>query len=248
MEIEVIALAVSLISLAVSLVSLWVSYRRTRTAERSLAEQTAGSARAAIIGSIVREYLEREFKATQPPEINGRVVRALREVRQHAKKEYEQNPGEWDKASRRSNRGAWQNAVAFEIAWVLEHLGATAFSGALPLRIALAVVGDVVIDDWVLCRSWVKSYREDEKAISQMQTTRTSSASYHRRHAEWLALVASLWMARHWHYPSCDRVAEWYGGEQNLRETVQALSWADGALMPQTVCDEVKSLTGVDVS
>jgi len=239
---------ISTIALIVSLASIWISYKRARSTEHSLEEQRASSARAAIIDYIVREYLEREFKMTQPPAIHGKIVRSLREAKQHARKEYEQNPEKWDKASRRSNLGAWQNAVAFETAWVLENLGATVFSGALPLGIALAIVGDVVIDDWILCRSWVNSYREDEKAISQVQTTHTPGVHYHRRHAEWLALIATLWMTRHWRYPNCDLIADWYGGKQNLPQKIRALSRADGALMPQTVRHEVKSLTKIDLS
>ena len=111
----------------------------------------------------------------------------------------------------------------------------------------LGIASDTIIDDWLLCRSWVKSYRESEHSISQRETVGSAAVHFHRRHAEWLALVAFAWMTRHWSYSRYDDVAKWYGGKQNIPFEIQSLSGADGMLMPQMVRDDIKTLTGIEV-
>jgi len=223
------------------------SARAAETAERSVTQQMGSHNLTVLREFILSEYLEREFKVTEAPMINGEKVNLLRVAKSEAINQYKQNPAEWDKVSNLSNRGAWQNQVAFETAWALEHLGVAAFSGVLPLRVLLGIAGDTIVDDWLLCRSWVKSYRESEHAISQAETTGTATVHYLRRHAEWLVLVTVAWMTRHWFYPNCDRVAEWYGGKENIPSQIRLLSRADGKLMPQVIRDDIKSLTGIEI-
>lgn len=242
------ALFGALVSALAALFALWWSFRSTRAAEHSAEQAMAAGAFSAMREFLLYEYLERKFKATQAPEINGKKVELLREAKTIAMDEHRKSPEEWNKASRLSNSGAWQNQVAYETAWALEHLGASVFAGILPLRMILAIVGDTIIDDWLLCRSWVKSYREVKNLVSKLETKNFPNAHFHRRHAEWLVLVTVLWMERHWSYPNCDCVAEWYGGMQSLQARIQALSCADEALMPQVVRNDVRALTGVKVS
>ena len=244
----VVLIVIAAVSALVAIFAAWSSARSAKAAERSVEQERAAYGLSAIREFILHEYLEREFRAAQAPEINGRRITLLREAKAVAKNEYMQNHEEWDRASRRPNLGAWQNQVAFETAWALEHLGSAAFAGILPLRVLLAIAGDVIIDDWLLCRSWVKSYRDEERAIPQVETMRFPSVYYHRRHAEWLVLVTVLWMVRHWSYPNCDLVAEWYGGKQNIPDMIRALSCADGSLISRAVLDDVRSLTGVEIS
>lgn len=238
---------IAVLSADIALYAAVSSARSARAAERSAARQREAYDLAALRELILSEYLEREFKATEAPVIDGREVNILRDAKTEAMRQYEQDTRQWDQASDLSNQGAWQNRVAFETAWVLEHLGIAAFTGMVPLRVLLGLVGDAVIDDWLLCRSWVKSYRESQHAISQIGTSDTPNAHYHRRHAEWLALVATIWMSQHWSYPNCDRLARWYGGIQNLSAVVRSLSHADGALIPDVVREDVRLLTGVDM-
>jgi hypothetical protein len=245
--ISILAFVVSLFALLVSAASLWVAYRRARTAEEALKEQAAASARVAILEFLVREYAEREFKAGRAPKIDGVVAPNLRYAKEQGKKLYESHPEEWDEASKLVNRDNWQNAVAHETAWVLEHLGAAVFSGALPLRLTLAISAGGIVNDWLLCRSWVRSYREEANAVSKLRATGTRTVNFNRRHAEWLALVATLWMRTSWHYPQADVVADRYGGIDNLADHLRDLSRADKGLMPARVRDDVKALTGIDL-
>jgi hypothetical protein len=254
MNVDVItAVATSIMALATAAAAV-AAFRAARTsakaaeaAERSVTQQMRSHNLTGLREFILGEYLEREFKVTDVPMINGKKVNLLRAAKSEAINQYKQNQAEWDKVSTLSNRGAWQNQVAFETAWALEHLGVAAFTGVLPLRVLLGIAGDAIIDDWLLCRSWVKSYRESEHTISQAETTGTATVHYLRRHAEWLVLVAVAWMTRYWFYPNCDHVAEWYGGKQNIPTQIQSLSNADGTLMPQTVRDDIMSLTGIEV-
>jgi hypothetical protein len=237
------------IALIVSVVSAIISWKSVKAAESSASYASNSNLMSALREFVLPEYLERDFKATQAPKIEGKIITSLRQAKQIAKRVNSQNPEEWDKVSRRSNLGAWQNQVAFETAWALNSLGTFAFAGCLPLPNLLALAADTIIDDWLLCRSWVRSYREDEgdtepSGTTVMQTTRF----LHRWQAEWLTLVAVLWLERHRPYPGSDHVAEWYGGKENLTAKLQALSHAGGIPMPQTVRDEVRFLTDVEIS
>ncbi len=228
-------------------VAAYLSFRSAKAAERSVIHQKTTHNLAVMLEFVLGEYLEREFKATHAPKINGKEEKLLRAAKSKAMDEYKQNPVEWDEVSSLSNQDTWQNHVAFEIAWALEHLGASVFMGILPLDMVLGIVGETVIDDWLLCRSWVKSYRDFEGTISQVETTGVGDVDYHRRHAEWLVLVTVEWMRKNWQYESCDKVAQVYGGEGNLPPRIRSLSRVDEMLMPPIVKEQVKSLTGIRI-
>lgn len=239
--------AILAFSVVVALLAAVSAARSSKAAEISAERQRETHDLSAFREFILREYIEREFKATEAPEINDESVTLLREAKTIAENECERDPNAWEKSSQVSNLGAWQNKVAFETAWALNNLGAAALTGNLPLRMLLAIASDQIIDDWLLCRTWVNSYRESQNVTLKQETTYVPDIHYHRRHAEWLVLVAVAWLSRHWSYPNCSIVAEHYGGIQNLLVRLRELSSVDLVLIPESVRREIMSLTGIEI-
>ncbi len=244
---EIFQILISALALIIAIISALIARNAVRFSELSVRQQRGTYDLTALREFILREYAEHEFKTHFAPTINGSKVISLRVAKWEAMKAYKQNPAVWDETSRLSNREAWQNQVAFEIADALQNLGAATFTGSLPLSTLLAIMGSAIVDDWLLCRSWIKSYRESQHTISQAQVTHGAAVYYHRRHAEWLVLITVAWMTRYWSYPNCGLVADWYGGPRNIPEALRRLSSADGMLIPQVVKDDIKSLTGIDI-
>jgi hypothetical protein len=85
--------------------------------------------------------------------------------------------------------------AAAEIAARLQDLGILVYSGSLPVQYVLLDIADSIIEDWRLCRSWVHSYRyeSEQEDHTAAQFTNEQDVHYHRRHAEWIALIASIW-------------------------------------------------------
>jgi hypothetical protein len=243
----IIQATIAVVSVLISIYATRSSAVSAQSAEHSATLQRGTHNLAAFREFLVHEYLEREFTATESPIINGTKITQLHLAKVAAMREYKRNPTEWDIASVISNQGSWQNKVAYEIAWALESVGVAAFTGALPIQMTLAIAGDTFIDDWLLCRSWVKSYRESEQVIQRGENTHATAVPYHRRHAEWLVLITAAWMMRNWAYPNCEHVVEWYGGKQHIPAQIQSYSLADGLLMTPTVIRDIRELTGTDV-
>src|SRR5574341_289258 len=197
---EILTLGLSIFATVVTVSYAYSAYVSARSATQSAALQRGTHDLGAFREFILHEYVEREFKATDAPIIGGEPVTLLRKAKSKGMKEYWDSPEKWDKASGLANEGSPQNRVAFETSWALQNLGSAAFTGVLPLNMLLAIAADVVIDDWLLCRAFVKDYQEREKSIALTQTNDAPPVNYHRRHAEWLVLVAVAWMARHWSY------------------------------------------------
>jgi hypothetical protein len=244
---EIFQIILSAFAVIIAIISAIIARNSVKIAELSVREQRGADDLTALREFVLHEYVERQFRPTQAITINRSKVTSLREAKSKAMKVYRQNPSAWDKASQFDNQGAWQNRVAYETADILQKLGAATFTGSIPLRMLLAIVGDAVVDDWVLCRTWVKSYRESQHTISQAYVTHGAAIHYYRRHAEWLVLVTVAWMTRYWSYTNCSLIAEWYGGVENIPDAIRRLSSADGMLIPQVVKNDIKSLTGIDI-
>ena len=224
------------------------AYWQIGQVRKTLEQNRATHSLSALKGVILQEYSDREFKAAQPPFIvgeHGDRITHLRAARTSALKEFRRRRARWEEASRWSEgpRWCWQNRVGFEIADALENLGLATLIGAVPLPAVVALVGDVIVDDWLLSRSWVRSYREDGPEAIRRES---DWVPFHRRHAEWLTLTTILWMRRRgWEYPRIGLIiADYHNGWEGIRSRLRAYSRADEDIMPDSVRDAVRDLTG----
>lgn len=239
---------IALLALAISCWNAASAKSSVRIAQRStdIAQRSADTAQLAGLKQyILQEYLDRDGACGEKIDIEGELMQ-LRRAKTIAKNAYIRDKTTWNELSRWPPSGPyrWQNKVAFEVALGLERIGAATLVGLAPPRLLLAMAADVVIDDWLISQSWIKSYRESEKAISQVSTTGSSNMHYHRRHGECIALVAAAWMAKCWSYKLGEVVIREVGGLQNLNERVQQLLNADGELIPAHVREEIAHLMG----
>ena len=223
------------------------AFRETR-----LSAQTAARiyTRSALKDVVLREQSERPFeeRPNAPLPGSGGSIKSLRAAKTIARREAKKNYPEWCKLSRIDCQYNWQNHVAFETAEGLQQFGIAAFTGSIPLHSAVASVADVVIDDWIICVAWIKSYQEKEKMIKTVSCEHNEKVFYHRRHAEWIFLVSLAWLRRQgWSY---DDVSYMKGenvlpSDEELEHRLQVVTKADEGLLPDNVGRDVFRLTGI---
>jgi hypothetical protein len=224
---------VAIVFTGVAALFAWLSARAARESA-STARQSLDLS--GITRFIAEEYESRRFDSIPIPGLEG--PSSLKEVRLLALRQYEEDAERWDVESQVGN--TWQNEVAYEIALMLEQIGVAVFTGLVPLRMVLALYGARFVKDWLLCRSWVRSYQDRAEMVSH-------HISYHRRHGEWLALVAAMWMDENWTYPNSKRVLSECGGTDGARARISDLSKVDETLMPRSVQEDIKELVGVEL-
>ena len=108
------------ISAIISVVAIFFA---AKASDKSTQLQRETHDLSALHSFVFQEYSERVFKATEPPVIDSQTVTSLRKAKEQALIAYRSDPGQWAQMSSIDNNGAWQNKVAFELAWTLEHIG-----------------------------------------------------------------------------------------------------------------------------
>ena len=185
---------------------------------------------------LISDYLDRTFKRN-PPTINGRTVEHVRDARDSAWDDREGDVENWNNQSLRPST-SWHNRVAYELAIALERIGISVFTGPIPANVFVALAADQVLEDWLLCRAWIKEY--------QSESPMAGGVAFHRRHAEWLALLAALWMHRTFpEYPPLADVIRLEGDIETMELRFKLLSDLEHELMPPPVRSEVATLTGI---
>lgn len=212
----------------------------------------AASGGAALYGTILSQYTERQFsEPVMVPNRNGGenaqkfVKMAKTRALDIIKEDLKTGSSNWDKASALipENEGKWENRTAYETAWALQQIGVAVFSGIAPVNIVLMNVSDTIIDDWMICREWVKTYRFRE-AHELDGGDRPQVIDFHRRHGEWLFCLAVLWMRKvGWRQ---ERMGSFRLPDSKLLAArLRELSRSDGSLMPIHVANSVAEATGI---
>ncbi len=142
--------------------------------------------------------------------------------------------------------------VANEISHSLQHLGLAVFTGVLPLKLLLASNGDGIVLDWLV----IKHMMDDHRRSGDVYSTQVMAEKIYakRRHAEWIALVAFLWLRRNWHLAgqwnnALGRITEnpYYGGVERIKKLVMRITVADKNLLSDQTRKEVRELTGLKI-
>lgn len=141
----------------------------------------------------------------------------------------------------------------FHLADRLEFVGLMCFAGAIPLRIVLPGMANLVVQDWVLSENWVETYYNSVPLFTDRTIDgHAERVHYQRCHAEWLAAIATIWVRRYLN--TLDLLDELgpepglaSGGTEALARRVSALSVATGATMLPSVRRDIHDLVGVEV-
>ena len=206
-------------------------------ASRALRSQRQTQGTAGLFDIVARQYLDREFLSTEPPTINGVLVTKTRPLKATARQALATSEAEW--TTEVVKFGTWQNRLAFEVSIALERLGVAAFSGSLSLRLLLPLAADQILEDWTYCAPWVARYRT-------VQRTYQGSVPFHRRYAEWLVLVAAVWMQRHYpNYTPLKEVHHLFGGHQAIEKRLVDQSAQEADTLDPHARHELRLLLGM---
>lgn len=242
----------SLLSAVASGVAAFYAYKAIRTQNNSLAYASNVLAMNEFIMNI---YVNRKPITYGP---KGKRADFLAD-RERARKAFLKDPAAWrskclanlpedetDEALLGNRR------VADEIAHSLQHLGLSVFTGVVPLKLLLASNGDGLILDWLVVKNMVDDLRRSKGMYSMLVKSETVYAR--RRHAEWLALVAFLWLRKNWHYAelwdnALNRILEapYYKDIQQIELTVSRITAADKGLFASQTREEVLELIGLEI-
>jgi hypothetical protein len=169
-------------------------------------------------------YLSRRLSVVGDLSINGTTVTALRAAKEAAKAHRRSDSAGWARDA--TTLGTWQNKFCYELSIALERLGAAVFTGVVPSRLVLCVASDQLIEDWLLLSDFIEAHRRRPGGATR--ELRGEKLDYHRRHAEWLALLAGLWMRCNFPaYPGLGQLEQKLGGGTRLRAKLTALTNAD---------------------
>lgn len=142
-----------------------------------------------------------------------------------------------------SRRPAALNRIAFYLAEALQLLGLACYTGDVALARVLVNLGDAIVDDWYVCERWVSTYRSSQSLLNPGMR---KDVAYHRRHGEWLALAAALYMYEKWKYDPAARLLQVWGGALAARETLRRLTSVDAYVLSRTAAEDLEALIGIE--
>ena len=74
----------------------------------------------------------------------------------------------------------------------LQRVGVLIYFDGIPLEFALAMNGYQIVTDWLLIRQFVDEIRDTDRDAENSEKW-LQDVPFHRRHAEWLALICWIW-------------------------------------------------------
>jgi hypothetical protein len=174
-------------SAVVAFFALYAAFRQMSAAvETSVADRRATAMRS--LHTIELEWIRAPLAFDFPIPDTPVVTRTMGEARAAVLFGIAKTPGKrwWLSES----RTFWtpENRLAYELGLRLERLGVACLFGALPLEWVLTYFGHALIEDWALAKGHVRSLR------NMHRETLMGTRQIRRRHAEWLSLIACLWV------------------------------------------------------
>lgn len=186
-------------------------------------------------------YLDRQLEHA-PPEFKAKT---LKEVRHQLRQRWAELEPEDSRRALEALRqetlveGSLENAFAYEVGLALQRVGSSVYTGSLSLDLVLATNGYELVEDWVYCSALVEDRirrSADPRSVSDL------TVPFARRHAEWLASIAIVYMKKKWVSPQTDTFLRFFGGLKHAREREKLIREAEPELMPETVRKRVEEL------
>ncbi len=210
--------------------------------ELSLSEQIGN-----IPDLYVKEYLDRRFSV--PLRVGTQELHTLKEARALAKEEIKprdnETPGQARERFLNATLGScWENKFAYELSLALERVGAMVLAGAIPLELVLAINGDQVIDDWMYCSRFIEKRLRDPQVAPTSRVDDAKNIYYHRRHGEWLAYAAAIWLFQKWEGGHLRDLGATFGNVEVMRKHEQELRRIDSELIPEATQKSLRKILG----
>lgn len=156
------------------------------------------------VNNIPRLFLEEyvDAKIARPIQVpdtdGGTTLTTLQEARECVRC-LARDRGAWEGFLERSrDERKWENRIAYEISLAIQKVGASVFVGAIPLDFVLATGATQIVSDWGYCHRLVQRIRDDFPPLEATRFYLAKQVGYHRRHGEWLAYVAAIWLHQKW--------------------------------------------------
>ena len=195
-----------------------------------------------------KQYVDRVFEIRHK---NGRRrTITLRDARLLAKRDISPRRGESIAAARHRfvaatlEVGSWQNRFAYEVSIGLEWVGAMVLSGAIPLVLVLSLDSLLIIEDWVYCKQLVANVIRGQQPPLPKDRGYRPFVGFHRRHAEWLACAAAIYISDNWTSTQLDGLLPLLGDSALIRSTEQAIRKFERPLISPSTRRELDHLLG----
>lgn len=228
-----------LVSAVIAFGSLIVAYLILRSAIRLRSDSAMPTQLSAIPDFIASQYLDRRLPA--PLKLGNTNLETLREAREHARRHVSPKPGKASNAARDKfllatlSDEAWQNDFAYELSLGLEQVGAWIMAGAIPLRVVLALHSSQILEDWGYCSRLVNQRIRQDGLSPNNPAKDDDSVYFERRHAEWLACAAAVYVRRNWHGASLEQVAPELSDLKAVKRRERTLRKLEKAIIPNSV-------------
>ncbi|CAM4200739.1 hypothetical protein [Shewanella aquimarina] len=239
----------------ISIIAIFIAYITFDTNKKASETSKNGLDLSVYRNHIYDDYVEGKFEPDFELDIDGKKQTSIRQTRNLALDFLEKDQDSWNALStinsRVNGKYTWQNTISYHIADGLQSLGLLVMSGTIPSNLVLASVSDVIIDDWLISYFWVKSYNKQENVRPMKNSDEKNSTYYHRRHAEWLALLTSLWFDKKWNYPRNLKVKELYFDSVNNSDTRKdrfiQICKEDNYLINERLIKEIRNVININL-
>lgn len=219
-QIDWLNIAMATSSLLVSISSVAVSsylvmkHRR----ELSLSEQISNAP-----DFIYKEYINRSLE--RPIMICGRNCATLREARNA----FTDRLSKDEQKECFTETGEWSDFV-YQLSIALENLGLLILAGAVPIKLVFPNVAGLIVEDWNRCFE-VGGARRTRTIILKASSKLSKPISFQRRHAEWLATAAKIYMHNHWEGAGVDELLKQTEDVKGLEKRERELREAEPNLV-----------------
>jgi len=132
-----------------------------------------------VLELIEKQYLEYTIV------FNEKNKKNIRFLKKEALDSYYNNFVNWNDLSS-FEKNNWENKLSFTLSNLMERIGVLVFSNIINSDIFYGILCDQILEDWLICSSWVFEYRT--------KTIDAENLLLKRRYAEWLALHSYIYI------------------------------------------------------
>lgn len=230
-----------------ALATVAVTYLALRAAIRFRSELSLSEQISNVPDLYVKEYLDRQFST--PLFVDTQELHTLKEARALAKEEIKPRDNETPEQARERFLNAtlgsgWENKFAYELSLALERVGAMVLAGAIPLELVLAINGDQIVDDWMYCSRFIEKRLRNPQVAPTSRVHDTKNLYYHRRHGEWLAYAAAIWLFQKWEGGHLRDLEATFENVETMRKRERELRRIDSELIPEATQKSLRKILG----
>jgi len=176
------------------LITLYTLYLNARYRTEPAYIQQIGN----IYNFCIQEYQDKILNTEIA--IHGSRKASIREIRNEIKNEFtSKNITRKEFYDSTLKEGNWKNKAVYQISICLERIGLVVLIGGIPIGYILASNGYQIVQDWAYCKELVnKKLRLKSPVQKNYSNDDNKNIYFIRRHGEWLAYAACVYMDKYW--------------------------------------------------